>query len=93
MSYIHSQSGLIEQFSKLRTTQHKTIVKQGKRTRKTTPEEVVIAEESSSKQQALVGRVSDLESQLQERNSKISELEAKIQALSAIERSLNQRTQ
>jgi hypothetical protein len=92
MSYIHSQSGLIEQLNKVQRMPIKAIIKHDKRTREPV-REVVVVEDSSSKEQALTGQISDLEAQLQDRNSRISELEAKIQALSAIERSLNQRTQ
>ena len=94
-SYIRSQLGWIEQLNKLRRAELRSASKRSKRknSRQNTAEVVVVEQPSSEQQEALTAQVSALEMQLKQRNSKISELEAKIQALSAIERSLNQRTQ
>jgi hypothetical protein len=87
-SYIHSQLGLLSQLSKSSRSSRRTIVKCDQQRSESPP----LLDQSCPDEHILVGQVSDLEMQIKQRDIKISELEAKIQALSAIERSLNQRT-
>lgn len=96
-SYIDAQLGWLAQLDKLHKAELRAVAKANKSKEKnelSQPKEDTLAEQSSvNQQEVLMAQVSDLEMQLKQRNSKISELEAKIQALSAIERSLNQRVQ